>query len=229
VSGLPRNLRFLPEYLDKTGIFQDRAAAGVVLAGLLEAQNLPAPLLLGIPAGGVPVAVVLSRTLGWPVRVAVVSKALLPWTTEAGFGAVAWDGTVRLNQELLSRLGLTAEEQEAGLAATRAKVARRVQAFGPVGILPELTGRAAVLVDDGLASGFTMLTAAVALRKTSAASIVVAVPTAHAEAVRLLADEVDLICCANLRGGYPFAVAAAYRNWRDVTEAEALRWLRPPA
>ncbi len=228
MKGLPKNLRIIPDYLDKTGVFQDRREAGAVLGELLADQQLAEPLLLGIPAGGVPVAAALAAVLHWPLKVAVVSKALLPWNTEAGFGAVAWDGTLRLNQELLPRLGMSPAEREGAIALTRAKVARRVRAFGPCGTLPDLAGRTAVLVDDGLASGFTMLTAVTALRKAPVAAVVVAVPTAHLEAARMLAAEADLVCCANLRSGYPYAVAAAYRNWRDIAEEEVLSLLQPP-
>ena len=225
---LPDNIRDLPQLRERTGIFADRAEAGRVLGELLAAQGLAEPLLLAIPAGGVPVAAAIAAEQGWPLRAAVVSKVVLPWNSEAGYGAVAWDGRVLLNRELLPRLGLSEGEIEAGIAATREKVARRVRELGGEGEWPGLSGRAAVLVDDGLASGFTMLAAVAALRQAGAGQVVVAVPTAHLEAAQRLAQEVDLLCCANLRSGLSFAVAAAYRAWSDVTEAEALRLLRPP-
>ena len=226
INKLPENLYRLPELVERTGIFADRADAGRILAGLLVRQNLADPLLLAIPAGGVPVAAAAAETLGWPLAAAVVSKILLPWNTEAGYGAVAWDGTLLFNRELLPRLGLSDEEIEAGVAATRDKVAERVRRLMGTGDLPELAGRSAILVDDGLASGFTMLTAVAALKKASPGRIVVAVPTGHVEAARNLAASVDSVLCANLRSTYPFAVAAAYRLWRDVTEQEALNLLR---
>jgi predicted phosphoribosyltransferase len=223
---LPENLYWSPGLVERTGIFADRVDAGRILAGLLVRQNLADPLLLAIPAGGMPVAAAAAEALGWPLAAAVVSKILLPWNTEAGYGAVAWDGTLRLNCEMLPRLGLSDEEIEAGVAATRDKVSARVRRLMDRGELAELAGRSAILVDDGLASGFTMLTAVAALKKASSGRIVVAVPTGHVEAARSLAASVDRVLCANLRNTYPFAVAAAYRLWRDVTEQEALNLLR---
>lgn len=225
INKLPKNLYWSPELVERTGIFADRSDAGRILAGLLTRQNLIDPLLLAIPAGGVPVAAAAAEALGWPLAAAVVSKILLPWNTEAGYGAVAWDGTMRLNSELLPHLGLSDEEVEVGVAATRDKVSERVRRLMGTGELPELAGRSAILVDDGLASGFTMLTAVAALKKSSPGRIVVAVPTGHVEATRNLAASVDSVLCANLRSTYPFAVAAAYRQWQDVTEQEAVNLL----
>ena len=218
---LPKNLSQDPELAGRIGIFADRADAGRVLAELLVGEDLPSPLLLALPAGGVPVAAAAAARLGWPLTAAVVSKILLPWNTEAGYGAVAWDGSVQLNRELLKRLGLEQAEIAAGIDATRQKVAARTKQLMADGMLPDLTSRSAILVDDGLASGLTMLTAVAAVGNAGAKRIVVAVPTGHIEAVRLVAGDVDLVVCANLRSRYPFAVAAAYRHWQDVTEQEA--------
>jgi len=222
---LPENLHQLPDLAGRTGVFVDRADAGRILAKLLGGQGLVDPLLLAVPAGGVPVAVAAAEALGWPLAVAVVSKILLPWNTEAGYGAVAWDGTLQLDRKLLPRLGLSDEQVRAGVAATREKVAARVRGLMDEAVFPDLAGRSAVLVDDGLASGVTLLTAVAALKKAAPDRILVAVPTGHVKAVRLVAAEADAVLCANLRSRYPFAVAAAYRHWTDVSEQEARRLL----
>ena len=80
----------LPELRNRAQVFRDRAHAGDVLAGMLSAFAGSGALVLGIPAGGVPVAATVATTLGLELDAAVVSKILLPWTTEAGYGAVAW-------------------------------------------------------------------------------------------------------------------------------------------
>lgn len=82
-----------------------------------------------------------------------------------------------------------------------------------------------VLVDDGLASGFTMKTAVKAVRRQGAARVVIAVPTAHADSVGRVLPHVDQLYCANLRSGWSFAVADAYKDWYDVSEAEAAQVL----
>jgi len=210
---------------DRTGVFADRAAGGHALVGLLRQCRLQNPLLLAVPAGGVPVAAAMAAGLNAELAVAVVSKITLPWNSEAGYGAVAFDGSYLLNHQLIPHLGLGADEIAAGIAATRRKVERRLTLFQRWLPPQELAGRTLMLVDDGLASGFTLQTALAALRRTAAAELLLAVPTAHLDAATRLAAEVDGFFCANLRGGRHFAVAAAYRHWRDIPEAEALQLL----
>jgi predicted phosphoribosyltransferase len=206
-------------------VFRDRAHAGQVLAGMLGPCRGPGARVFAIPAGGVPVAAALARDLGLPLDVVVVSKITLPWNTEAGYGAVAFDGTLSLDREIVERLGLSPEEVDAGVAATREKVRRRVTRLRGGRPFPALGDDPAILVDDGLASGVTMQAAVRALRAHGARRIVIAVPTGHARAVGRLAAEVEAVCCANVRSGGAYAVADAYERWSDVTEDEALRLL----
>lgn len=215
----------LPELHDRVRVFRDRADAGAVLARMLAGALAPTALVLAIPAGGVPVAAVVAATLGLPLDLAVVSKVLLPWDTEAGYGAVAFDGTVRLNEPLVEALGLERAVVEAGLAATRQRVAHRVETLRGGRPFPDLASREALLVDDGLASGFTMRVAVEALRRAGARTVRVAVPTGHLEAVARLAPAVETLYCANIRAGRRFAVADAYRRWADVDEEEVRREL----
>jgi len=220
------NIYQLDELHEKTGVFADRAAGGVRLAELLCNTELERPLVLAIPAGGVPVAIALAELLQASLKVAVVSKITLPWDSEAGYGAVAFDGGYRLNRELIAQVGLREEQVAAGILATRSKVERRLRLFRRYTQLPPLTDRDLILVDDGLASGLTLQVAVAALRRAGADRLLLAVPTAHASAARRLAAEVDGLYCANLRSGWSYAVAAAYRNWHDVGEAEAEQLLR---
>ncbi len=146
----------VPELRGRVGVFRDRVHAGEVLAGLLEPYRGSGALVLAVPAGGVPVAARAAALLGLELDVAVVSKITLPWNTEAGYGAVAFDGTVRLNEGLLPHLRLAEEEVAAGVEETRRKVARRVRAFRGDRPPLDLSGRAAILIDDGVASGWNV-------------------------------------------------------------------------
>ena len=217
------NLIDLPEFREQTHVFKDRTHAGQVLAEMLEAHDTQGGIILAIPAGGVPVGVVMAEKTGLDFDVAVVSKITLPWNTEAGYGAVAFDGTVKLNKDMLRRISLTAEEVKQGIQKTTAKVARRVTKLRGVQPLPDLGNRSAILVDDGLASGFTMRVAVVALRNAGADRIVVAVPTGHRHSAEMIACEVEALYCANIRGGFSYAVASAYRRWSDVAEEEVVK------
>lgn len=219
------NIIDLPEFREQTHVFQDRTHAGQILAKMLEADDTRAGIILAIPAGGVPVGVVMAETTGLDFDVAVVSKITLPWNTEAGYGAVAFDGTVKLNKDMLRRVNLTAEEVKQGIEKTKAKVARRVTKLRGSKPLPDLENRSAILVDDGLASGFTMRVAVAALRNAGAGRIVVAVPTAHRHSAEMIAREVEALYCANIRGGLSYAVASAYRHWSDVAEEEVVKLL----
>ena len=216
----------LPELRDQVRVFQDRNHGGRVLAKMLESYRGGNAIVLGIPAGGVPVGAVIAELLALPFDVAVVSKITLPWNTEAGYGAVAFDGTVRLNHDLLSHLRLSADEVEKGVEKTTAKVSKRVKKLRGGNPPPNLSGRPVVLVDDGLASGFTMRVAVAALNKAGADLIVVAVPTGHLDPLEKLAAQVQALYCPNVRGGWRFAVADAYKMWSDVDEDEAIKILK---
>jgi putative phosphoribosyl transferase len=206
--------------------FRDRAAAGAHLAAMLEKYRGSDAVVLAIPAGGVPVAAAIARELGLPIQAAPVSKVLYPWTTESGFGAVAFDGSVWLNEEAVENARLTKAQVEKAVADAREKVERRGRKLLTGKTLINLSGKTAILVDDGIAAGSTMRTAIAALRKLGAGRIVIAVPTAHSrplEALRKLADE---IVCADIRGGGSFAVADAYEEWRDLSDDEVEAMLK---
>jgi predicted phosphoribosyltransferase len=211
---------------NRVGVFRDRDHAGILLGEMLAPYPLESGIVLGIPAGGVPVGRALAHRLGLPLDVAVVSKITLPWNTEAGYGAVAFDGTDMLNKALVGQLSLSEDQIQDGIRKTRAKVARRSEKFRGSRPFPRLKGRPVVLVDDGLASGFTMRTALEALRNVGAENLIVAVPTAHDQAVADVAGLAEAVFCVNIRKGGRFAVAEAYQDWCDVSEDEVLDLLR---
>ena len=172
----------LPKLRNRIHVFRDRQEAGEVLASMLERYRDSDALVLAIPAGGVAVGVVIGQALNLAFDVAIVSKITLPWNTETGYGAVAFDGTVLLNHEFLSRLRLSHQDIEEGIARTKEKVSRRMEKFRGNRPFPDLR-RPVILVDDGIASGFTLLTAVEALKKASSREIILAVPTAHEESL----------------------------------------------
>ncbi|MCK5363241.1 MAG: phosphoribosyltransferase [Gammaproteobacteria bacterium] len=216
----------LPELRDCVRVFQDRGHAGRLLSQMLAVYGHSDALVLAIPAGGIPVAVAIGKCLNLPVDVVVVSKITFPWNTEAGYGALAFDGTLRVNDALLARTGLSEQQIVKGVEQTRRKIERRVTRMRH-GLAPLDVGeRTLIVVDDGLASGFTMRVAVEALVQQGATSIVIAVPTGHAGAVTDLAASVQAVYCANVRTGWSFAVADAYEHWSDIDEDEAVRMLQ---
>ena len=213
------------ELTDKARVFRDREHAGSVLSDLLGGFRNSGAFVLGIAAGGAPVAAEVARRLDLSFDVAVVSKITLPWDSEAGYGAVAFDGSVELNETLIEGLELSELQIEAGIAKTKAKVERRLEAIRGDTSYSYLQGATVLLVDDGLASGFTMLAGVEALENIGVGEVIVAVPTASRSAVDRVAPEVSGLYCANLRTGLPFAVADAYQHWVDVDEEELARFV----
>jgi putative phosphoribosyl transferase len=214
------HLNDLPELRDQRYVFSNREEAGETLAMMLNAWRDSHALVLGIPAGGIPVAAVVAEQLNLPLGVAVASKVLLPWNTEVGYGAVAFDGSYWINAEYVAHFGLGEQDVEEGINEARVKVERRVQRFMKGQPIQDLRGRTVILVDDGIAAGSTLRVVIKALRKAKLETLIVAVPTAHtrsAHDIALLADELYV---ANLRGGLTYAVAEAYQQWRDVSEEE---------
>ena len=214
------NVHDLPELRDRSHVFRDRTHAGEVLAAMLEAWRGSDALVLAIPAGGVPVAAGIARRLGLSMDLAVVSKALLPWTTEAGFGAVAFDGSAWIDDDAVQAFRLSRDDVARSVAAAREKVERRFLRLRGGRPLPALTDRTVILVDDGIAAGSTMRAAIAALRTFGAKRVVVAVPTALDRSARAIASLADEVLVANVRHGASFAVADAYENWYDVSEDE---------
>jgi putative phosphoribosyl transferase len=211
---------------NRTYVFKDRTDAGRLLAKRISPFVAPDFLVLAIPAGGIPVALEVARELKLPLDLMIVRKIQIPGNTEAGFGAVGPDGEVIFNEDLLRGLRLSKKEIEEQVERTRKGVEARVRQFRGMRPFPEGTGRTVILIDDGLASGYTMGEAVRFLRRKQAGKILVAVPTAPQSTIDRLLPLVEEIHCLNVRTSYPFAVAEAYRNWYDLSDREALELLK---
>ncbi|MDP2797715.1 MAG: phosphoribosyltransferase family protein [Methanoregula sp.] len=211
-----------PRLRERKFVFSDRHDAGRQLGTFIK--TLPAirnPLVLAIPAGGVPIGREVAVALGAPMSLAIVRKIRIPGSTESGFGAVTWDGQVLINERLRAALGLSAHEVDLAIAETRKNVNERVARFtGGRAVLP--AGKTVILTDDGLASGFTMLAAIKSIRLHKPARIVVAVPTASATSAEMVLEHVDQLVCLNIRSSRMFAVADAYEQWYDLDDREVL-------
>jgi predicted phosphoribosyltransferase len=205
--------------------FADREDAGLKLAERLASLGWPRPRLLAVPNGGVAVAAPIARTLGWPLSVIVVRKIQLPWSTEAGFGAITSGGEIVLNEGMVRSVGLTREAVAAQVEKTRAQIGARTERFAAHLPPDDLSGRTAVLIDDGLASGVTMLAAVRSARLLGPAVVAVAVPVAHAQAFALARGEADEVIALYVQPEYPFAVASFYEHWYDLGDAETLAML----
>jgi len=207
-------------------VFEDRFHAGERLAQMIKQYVTKDAYILAIPAGGVPVGYVLSDRLKLPLDVIVVRKIHIPWNQEAGFGAISWDGIILFNEPLLQSLDLTEEEIIRQIALEKEAINRRIKLFRGNAPFPDLTNRTVIITDDGLASGYTMLAAVKSIKKRGPKEIIVAVPTGSRSAIELLISHVDKLVCLNIRAGFSFAVADAYKSWYDLEEEDVTEILK---
>lgn len=211
---------------NKRWVFADRADAGRRLAEKLKEVVGEGAVIFAIPSGGVPVAKEAAKALGLQLRVVLVKKLLYPFTTEAGFGAVAIDGSLEVDWEAARAAGLNERVVSKIVRETIAELKRREELLGEITKPVELRGREAVVVDDGLATGLTMVVACKYVRALGSGRIVVAVPTGNPGAISRVARVASDVVCLNVREELPFAVADAYAEWHDVSYVELLEVLR---
>ena len=214
---------------DHRHVFADRFEAGEMLARMLQSEygHIEDGLILAIPSGGVPVGIKLRETLVLPLDLMIVRKLRIPGNTEAGFGAMTLNGSTFFNNALLSRLGLTPAQVEAEKRQVAMELEKRNRLFRQGRPFPDMAGKTVILVDDGLASGFTMLASIDTVKKAKAGETVVAVPTAPQSTIDRISGKVDGIYCANIRTTPYFAVAEAYLSWHDLNENEVMKLLEP--
>ena len=215
-----------PKLRNRSLVFEDRDDAGLQLAQALEQFRGKNAIVLAIPSGGVPVGLAVSSRLKLPFDLLIIRKVQVPGNPESGFGAVSLEGDVVLNKPMVRMLGLSQTEIEELIDPVKKELETRNRVFRGSRPWPDIKERITIIVDDGLASGYTMMTAVRAVLRRNPSQVVVAVPTASASTIRLLAPEVDLIVCPNVRSGYSFAVADAYRNWYDLEREEVIGLLR---
>ncbi|HEX2854084.1 MAG TPA: phosphoribosyltransferase [Opitutaceae bacterium] len=200
--------------------YRDRYEAGQILATHLHNRLPPGELLvLGLPRGGVPVALEVARALGAPLGVCVVRKLGVPGQPELAMGAIAAGGYEVLDESLIARIGLTPFQIAAVADRESTELARREARYCSGHPPICLRDRFAVLVDDGLATGFTMRAAIEAARGEGANGVVVAVPVGARDTCAEIRREVDVLVCPFSPD--PFhAVGLWYRDFEATTDDE---------
>jgi putative phosphoribosyl transferase len=153
---------------DKRYVFEDRCDAGKLLAGNLTQYKGEGALILAIPAGGLPAAAEIAKAPSLQLDSIIVRKLQLPFNPEAGFGAMGPEGEVMVNEELLSRLMLTEETVHAQIKQAAGVIRKREHLFREGRPFPSCMNRSIIVVDDGLASGYTMLAALQYIKKEDA-------------------------------------------------------------
>lgn len=200
--------------------FSDRADAGRRLAEYIAPQHDRDAVVFGLPRGGLPVGRPLASALRCELRPALVRKLPIPSDPEMGFGAVTIDGTLRLNESVVRAFRISPADVARVAEEVRTEIERRATVYPGGWPLPSLEGRSVWLVDDGLATGLTMLAGAQMLRARGPARLLVAVPCSPSDSLARAAPLADELWCLYAQQSRPFAVASFYRDFHDLTDAE---------
>ena len=208
--------------------FRDRREAGCALAEELTSyRDKDGLLVLGLARGGVPVGWEVASALHAALDVFLVRKLGVPRWSELAMGALASGGGVVMNSNVVSSLHITDEQVRAVIDSETAELERRERAYrdGRPGADPR--GKIVILVDDGIATGASMLAAVRAVRAAGPQSIVVAVPVGPQSACRELAREADEVVCVTTPPAFE-AVGQVYADFRQVTDDEVRELLNTP-
>jgi len=214
-----------PLWRNREAVYADRHEAGQMVASYLKSCSSKDTLVLGIPSGGVPVGLEISQSLHAAFDMLIIRKIPIPGNTEAGFGAVSIEGDLYLDESLVGQLGLSRRNIERLTDSIKQQVAKRNTLFRSGRPFPLLEDKTVILTDDGLASGYTMKVAAQVVHRKNPMAIIIAVPTAPLETIKRLQQSADMIVCPNIREGFYFAVASAYREWHDLDNEEVMELL----
>ncbi len=187
----------------------------------LSPADLPGPVVLGIPRGGVMVAYEVAMSLDAPLDVIIPRKVGAPGNPELAIGAVAPDGTLVVDEALVKMLGVDEGYLQEETQRQRAEIERRTDLYRHGRPAAELAGASVILVDDGIATGATVLAALRGLRSQDPARVILAVPVAPPDTLERLAPEADAIVC--LATPEPFyAVGQFYRHFEQTSDEEVI-------
>ncbi|MGA2510275.1 MAG: phosphoribosyltransferase [Candidatus Acidiferrales bacterium] len=207
-------------------IFDDRVDAGRQLAGKLGAYaGRKDVIVLGIPRGGVPVAFEVARALKAPLDIFLSRKLGVPGQEELAFGALATGGVRVLDRDLIAQVGISEREIDQIAASVKKELERRARVYR--GLRPALNvkGKTVLLVDDGIATGSSMLAAINALRQMEPARLVVAVPVAPYDTCKRLRSVVDELVCVDTPETF-YAIGQFYGDFSQVRDEEVTELIR---
>lgn len=208
--------------------FENRWEAGTRLAGKLQAYAGQNPLVLAVPRGGVAVALPLWRYLGGELEVHITRKIGAPLQPELALGALSADGFLLVNDHLTARLGVPQSYLEQAVQEERREIERRMALYRKNRPAPVIKGRLVILVDDGVATGFTVLAALRGLRAKTPQRLLLAVPVGPPDTLKMLSREVDELHYLAAPAHFA-AVGQFYRDFTQVTDDEVLALLAQAA
>ncbi len=206
-------------------VFENRYDAGQQLAAKLTDYKNQSVVVLTIPNGGVAVALRVAIALEAEFDLIISRKIPLPLSPEGGCGAITDDGTIILNEEAVKKNGLSPEQIDSQVNQVRASIRQRSLLYHKDRPPSGVRGKTVILVDDGLASGFTMMAAVASVRRRRPREIVVAVPVASATALQQLEKAADKIITCTVSSTPKFYLSDFYQYWHDPGDDEVFRYL----
>lgn len=206
--------------------YDNRVHAGEILSkALLKYSTDDSTLVLALPRGGVPVGHTIARKLNKPLDIFVVKKIGAPGQEELAIGAIASTGEISINKELVKRLDISDQELQELIDFKKEELKDRELLLRGNTHPINIKDKRVILVDDGLATGATMLTAIKAIQKLSPIEIIVAVPVASHEALATISKEANQIICP-LVPDFFYSVGVWYEDFRQTTDGEVLTLLK---
>ena len=206
-------------------MFDNRHDAGRQLAEKLGSYTGKSAVVLAIPNGGVPVAIEVAGALKAELDLIVCRKVPMLINPEGSLGAATDDGTVIINEEALKAIGLNRQRLEKDISRIRADIKQRSLLYKGNRPIVRVAGKSVIIIDDGLASGYTMMAAVESVRRRRPREIVVAVPVASAIAFKRLEKVADKVVACTVGYMPRFYVSDFYRYWHDLSDNDVLRYL----
>jgi predicted phosphoribosyltransferase len=206
-------------------IFKDREEAGKLLGEFLKSFNFDKEnsIILAIPRGGVPVAYQVSKALNIPFSLVIVKKLAPLSEPEAAFGAIAPDGTVYIDEHLMRYMGVSEEELEIVKEKALSEIKRRIKDYLK-NKEPDVKGKDVIIVDDGIATGYTAMVAAMYVKKKGANNVYLAVPVCPADSISRVKKVFDDVFCLHPVETPFFAVGSYYQDFHQLTDEEMYKF-----
>ena len=205
-------------------MFEDRIDAGKLLAGKLAKYERQSPLVVALPRGGVFIGFPIAKALHAKLEVLLVRKLGAPNNPELGIGAIAEDGVVFWDNDILEMLKVPLPVMKSIKYSEEEELERRKQLYRHGRTLPLLTNKTVILVDDGLATGVTAHAAILSLKKHHPKKIIFVAPVCSQATARMISPLVDTIICLDSEEQLE-AISHYYRNFRQVTDEEVMTLL----
>lgn len=205
-------------------MFKNRRHAGLLLAEQIKNLKLQNPYVIGIPRGGIEVAGPVAQAVNAPLFVILPRKIGAPFNREYAVGAIAPDGTAALDKSLLEIYGISSSDLEPVISEEIKEIEKRLAIYGRWANLPNPDQKTVILVDDGIATGWTIRAALASLKKSSPLELILAIPVLPGDSVQVFRDLADSLVFLEAPAEFR-AVGEFYQDFSDASPQEIIKIL----